>query len=312
MQSVFMIDLPRKVQHFGNKEEAPSTPFQRELVFFLHAQQLDEDVTQGIMKFDFSNTKHLAFVHSVGGAHFSEDMERTGYLGLNNSIKELGLQTSISSLRVDYAASSLGALSDKYLRSLFQAASGNSMEHAKGRLPLEEQFRIYFPTDETVENSTGGKDSAGTIRLQPKYYHSAVFPRTRMRDYQSARVGLLSHNKMLYARGSSTASEVENQHPVAWAYLGSANLSESAWGSVVYDRQRRESKLSCRNWECGVVVPVLGPSTDEKTTTAGGPGSNSSCQAGIPEMEVFASRVPVPFEVPGKLYRGRHPWMYPG
>jgi hypothetical protein len=39
-----------------------------------------------------------------------------------------------------------------------------------------------------------------------------------MRDCKSIRPGMLMHSKMLFVRGAR-----------AWAYIGSANLSESAW-----------------------------------------------------------------------------------
>jgi hypothetical protein len=46
-----------------------------------------------------------------------------------------------------------------------------------------------------------------------------------MRDYESMRRGMLSHNKLLFGRGLR-----KNGKPFAWVYVGSANISESAWG----------------------------------------------------------------------------------
>ncbi|KAM0421765.1 hypothetical protein ACHAPD_000204 [Fusarium lateritium] len=43
---------------------------------------------------------------------------------------------------------------------------------------------------------------------------------------------------------------------LGWVYVGSANLSESAWGRIVKDRATGQPKMSCRNWESGVVVRV--------------------------------------------------------
>ena len=66
-----------------------------------------------------------------------------------------------------------------------------------------------------VENHQGG----GTICLSSKFYDAVTFPRSLMRDCRSQRQGLLMHNKMMFVRGISNS----------WVYLGSHNLSESAW-----------------------------------------------------------------------------------
>jgi len=51
-------------------------------------------------------------------------------------------------------------------------------------------------------------------------------------------------------RNENNDSKVEG----SWVYLGSANLSPSAWGhKVVTDRATKMAKLTIRNWECGIV-----------------------------------------------------------
>lgn len=62
--SVFLIDLPRRADGAVTSVE-DLTPFGRELVHFLHAQQLDPLIIKGVLKFDFSETARLAFVHSM-------------------------------------------------------------------------------------------------------------------------------------------------------------------------------------------------------------------------------------------------------
>lgn len=87
----------------------------------------------------------------------------------------------------------------------------------------------------------------GTICLQSSWWNSDTFPRSIFRDCQSKRPNMLMHNKagqislrvftvslgyllihavqMLFARlGNANASRL-----IAWAYIGSANLSASAW-----------------------------------------------------------------------------------
>jgi hypothetical protein len=62
--SVFLADLPRRSDGVVAKSE-DLTDFGKELMYFLEQQQLDEKVLEGVLKFDFSQTSHLAFVHSM-------------------------------------------------------------------------------------------------------------------------------------------------------------------------------------------------------------------------------------------------------
>lgn len=112
----------------------------------------------------------------------------------------------------------------------------------------------------------------------------------------------------------------------SWGYVGSANLSESGWyarhedqftlllgrplicvksirGRLTMDRQTGNPKLTCRNWECGVVVPST--SSDSPTTAAGtGQEEGLSC---------FLGRIPVPIVWPSEAYGkngSRRPWFF--
>jgi hypothetical protein len=86
---------------------------------------------------------------------------------------------------------------------------------------------------------------------------------------------------------------------IAWAYVGSANMSESAWGKLVYDRKEKKWKLNCKNWECGVLLPV---STDGVATEAG--------KDSVVDMEAFKDVVEPPFMYPGIEYEDREPWYF--
>lgn len=57
-----MIDLPRKS---ANANYEIPTLFYEDLVYFLKAITLRDNIIAKISEFDFSNTDHLAFVHSV-------------------------------------------------------------------------------------------------------------------------------------------------------------------------------------------------------------------------------------------------------
>lgn len=92
-----------------------------------------------------------------------------------------------------------------------------------------------------------------------------------------------------------------------WAYIGTANCSESAWGKLVKDRYKNP-KLNCRNWECGVVVPLR-----RMTADAHGEMSRSQSRSGDESrsgLEMFEGKVPVPMQYPGNEYGSRVPWFY--
>lgn len=93
----------------------------------------------------------------------------------------------------------------------------------------------------------------------------------------------------------------------AWAYVGSANFSESAWGKLTFNKTTKVSKLTCRNWECGVLVPVARrtdtPVADETADVSKGDNKLD---------EVFAGTVPVPMVWPGASMSGKRPWYFAG
>lgn len=114
---------------------------------------------------------------------------------------------------------------------------------------VDKHMRVFFPSRETVLQSKGGKEvcfplalanaapsrqcpyqsntkqGAGTICFQSKWWQAPSFPRQVLRDCKSVRPGVLMHSKIIYIR--------PNDPGIRWnkclAYVGSANLSESAW-----------------------------------------------------------------------------------
>ena len=71
------------------------------------------------------------------------------------------------------------------------------------------------------------------------------------------------------------------------------------------DRATKKPKINCKNWECGVILPV--PAKSAGQTLSGIPPPVE--QAG---MDVFEGTVPVPMEVPGEsLGEGpKEPWFF--
>ena len=90
---------------------------------------------------------------------------------------------------------------------------------------------------------------------------------------------------------------------MAWTYIGSANCSESAWGRLTKDRVSKAPKLNCRNWECGVLLPLKGASSKVLGHDEGAGPSD--------DLAMFEGTVPVPMMYPGEEYGVKEPW-YPG
>lgn len=239
---VFLIDLPRlddpaKVASNG------LTPFGLDLCYFLKAQGLDGKLIESLRKYDFAATARYGFVHTIAGSHVGEEWNRTGYCGLGRTVKGMDLDAN-HSVEIDYVCSSIGSINYGLLTALYNACQGDSgtkeydqrtAKSAKGKTnkgadpPLElvetlkAQFRVYFPSADTVRRSLGGENSAGTICLQPRWWESSSFPREVFRDCKSTRTGVLMHSKVMFVRNRGEGLAT------GWAYIGSANLSESAW-----------------------------------------------------------------------------------
>ncbi|KAI1174183.1 tyrosyl-DNA phosphodiesterase-domain-containing protein [Nemania sp. FL0916] len=296
---VFLIDLP-----ITTKPTSQLNEFGQELCYFLKASGLDESLINSLSKYDFSETNQYRFIHTIGQSHIGEAWQRTGYCGLGQAVKSLGLATA-SDVELDYVVASLGSVNSDLISAIYNAAQGdNGLKEYEKRTTSNgkkkagqknepsdhhKNFRIYFPSHETVTRSRGGKNSGGTICLQSKWWDSATFPRDLVHDCKSTRSGLLMHTKILFVHRSCPG-----KLRTSWAYLGSANLSESAWGRLVKDRVSGQPKLNCRNWECGVLLSVEG-----KADKSG--------------LEAFNNTIPVPMAVPSEAYdkaNSKRPWLF--
>lgn len=292
--SVFVIDLPRR-KNEENVTPSELPPFAQSLLRFLEKQDLQVEAREGLLNFDFEATRRLAFVHSCAGSHFDGDVHYTGLAGLSAAVRQLGLDTK-GDIQLDFAASSLGSLKDETVNTIYQACRGSDItslasreRNKKVNEAVRQNMRIYFPTHDTVAASIGGTDNAGTVCLDANYWSNPGFPRAMLRDYCSTRQGLLSHNKILLVRGRRNDGT-----PFAWAYIGSANCSDSAWGKMV----TKGVKMTCNNWECGVLVPV------EDLPPEGGLDDLAATFRGV---------LDVPFEAGegrGLEYGERRPWFY--
>lgn len=220
--AVFLIDLPK------SSNETPATtnadiPFFQSLLGFIEAMGLPGDVIKKVKTFDFTNVAEHGFVHTIGGAHHGDAWKKTGLCGLGAFLNTIGLRTT-NSLHIDYVTSSLGNVNDEFLRALYLVAQGDSglseyilrtgkaippgiLKDLQQRVGADfesgcwrDNFRIYFPSEQTVHNSIGGPACAEPICFQSRWWEGAKFPRLLLRDCRSRREGLLMHNKVCISR----------------------------------------------------------------------------------------------------------------
>ncbi|RPB18537.1 phospholipase D/nuclease [Terfezia boudieri ATCC MYA-4762] len=355
--TVFLIDLPRTSRDQERLKESELTYFAKELIYFCKKKGYPDNILDALHRIDYSKTAHLTFVHSIGGSHTGDEWKRTGYPGLAAAVRALGLQSG-KGLMVDYVTSSVGALNKVFLTNMYRAVMGdNGLKElqSRGKKPaqsnrltftarashpssskddnepanveltwesdISDKFNVYFPTHDTVAQSKGGTGAGGTVCFQRKWWDAPTFPKEVMRDCVSTRAKVLMHNKLLFAR---PAREIKTKNGVvdAYAYVGSANLSESAWGKLVMDKTSKSPKLNVKNWECGVLIPVSASAS--KSEEFGGAGEGRALggerfKDDTPQeernkplgMEVFTETMPVPMEVPGRrIAQGRKPWFY--
>ncbi|KND91454.1 hypothetical protein TOPH_03719 [Tolypocladium ophioglossoides CBS 100239] len=311
---VFLIDLPRLDEPADHKP----TMFTLELERFLRAMGIEDRMVDSLSNYDFSRSSNLGFVHSRPGGHMDESLKRVGYCGLGATVAALGLATT-EPIEVDVVCASLGSIKGELVEAMYNACQGDagmkeyhartsrkpSDKRSKPSQLLKDRFRIYFPTNQTVSESRGGRAAAGTICVQARWWHSPDFPRELVRDCVNTRQGLLMHSKVIFVRRTKLSEEglgaSDPNARAGWAYVGSANFSESAWGRLVKDRSSGKAKMSCRNWECGVVVPLGMASKEGDATTD------------LRDLRAFDGTVPVPMQAPGRAYGPNdEPWFYSG
>ncbi|CAG8087498.1 unnamed protein product [Penicillium olsonii] len=321
--TVFLIDLPKidlTSSETGNKNQTHNTQFYEELVYFLEACTLNPKIIERLEGFDFTETKRYAFVHSIGGSSTGESWRRTGCSGMGRALKKLGLATEMK-INVDYVTSSVGNLNAQFMRAMYLACKGDdgtmdydlragSKKDPERKRLIEllnsealARMRVYYPSDETVREAHEHPNrTAGTICFQPKWWSGPTFPQNLLHDCQSER-GILMHNKLAFVQPANPISMDDKSECLAWAYVGSANLSESAWGRLIKDTATKQPKMNCRNWECGVIVPIL---TEKKPHQQRPEGESVP----FPTAR-FQDIVPVPMRVPAApLSEARKPFFW--
>ncbi|KAK9446961.1 tyrosyl-DNA phosphodiesterase-domain-containing protein [Limtongia smithiae] len=283
--------------------------FALSLIYFLEAQDMFDDILQRLRReVSWANCENVRFVHSIGGEHREERaIWRTGYPSLSTAVRSFGGVGAPA--EVDYLISSLGSVNPIFAESIYQAATGAQISISRPPKSSDSLFslvksklRVYFPSHDTVAACKGGLGSAGTICFNRSFWTRPAFPKEIVRDAKSVRDGCLMHDKVMFIRFQNPVIDADGVRSMALAYVGSANMSESAWGKLVNDQLSKRMKLNLRNWECGVLLRV--------PLNTVGPSSGSSGIALKSVEESFSGTVPVPMHTKGTEFGHKVPWFF--
>ncbi|KAF9922807.1 hypothetical protein FBU30_007089 [Linnemannia zychae] len=284
------------------------------LVDYLRKLTLPEKIIRAVRRVDFRPAKVL-LVPSVSGWH---QVAQPHTYGIARLAKVMQTKTNENQVwDLEYQTSSLGKLTVKFLWELNRACRGFE-PRARLKVNLDEgppPIKIVFPKKVHVHNSKLKEDGAGTVCLKRAYWNDATFPRVVMHDFElvGRQRGYLMHTKLILAKPKQPSQTVgarplpslnESQKLAGWFYVGSANCTESAWGTMSMKRSGALQGLciNIRNWELGVVYMI---ETEEEMEEF-----NRQFRGADDEPDqTFLGPLPIPYQKPLiEYYAEDDPW----
>ncbi|KAK7926499.1 hypothetical protein PG985_003497 [Apiospora marii] len=202
--------------------------------------------------------------------------EQHGLLRLRKVVKHLGLglgegeksehDKDNDEVRLDICPASVGNLSARWLTAFHQCALGQQEieltpgdEEENDDDALFEKMRLFYPSVDDVRNDPAdSKDAASNIGCHLRPWEKAPQAVQRLfHNYRSRDAGRLFHQKLVMAYDPREPEDTPH-----YVYIGSANLSQSAWGALAEDKRKGGNAATCdtkltgvTNFECGVVIP---------------------------------------------------------
>ncbi|CEM23753.1 unnamed protein product [Vitrella brassicaformis CCMP3155] len=301
-QAIYVQDFPRKQQQQGSQPSTDMEDMEDQLVAFLRATTKAGDWCDKIRQFDYS-TAIGKIVASVPGAHKGSDINRWGHMRLRDVLSSQPDPQNLQDFHLVCQFSSLGSLSDKWLLEEFAGTMVSSSSHRRPARPSV-PMHIVLPTVQQVRTSIEGWAAGSSIPipsknlkpfLQPMLHKWGTHTNTSRAGASSTsacpsvphppgRSNAMPHIKTFLKYGYRK-DDTDRSPELAWAFLGSHNLSKAAWGEL----QKNNSQLSIRSYELGVVVS---PSTLQQLspllphpslmTRSSGPSSSAAAAAASP------------------------------
>lgn len=238
--------------------------FETELLAHLQALGTPQEFIDSIQgQYDYSAVK-VRLVTSVPGVHSGAKAEDYGLLRLRRVVVDLGLKLarakSKDQLRLEVCAASIGNLNAKWLDGFFDCAIGRGFVEVPApsdECQVPKELKLFYPTTEDVHDATGEpQPGSANIGCHTRPWASAPKAvRDLFHHYHSKDAGRIFHQKLIMAYNPRDATALPY-----YVYVGSANLSQSAWGALEKDKKGNEATCDLKvtktmNFECGVVVP---------------------------------------------------------
>jgi tyrosyl-DNA phosphodiesterase-1 len=124
-------------------------------------------------------------------------------------------------------------------------------------------IKLLFPSDRWVKTqSIGGPDGAMTFFGKSKQAVEKGFVDIIYQPV-SIRGNIMMHHKAILALPTSFKKEQDEHEVLGWAYMGSHNLTQAAWGNLSQAKAGGETQCTIGNWELGIVVPIRQKDLDE-------------------------------------------------
>ncbi|KAK2596915.1 hypothetical protein N8I77_012799 [Diaporthe amygdali] len=252
----YIHDLPK----LASRQDQLST-FESDLLAHLKALGTPIEFINSIQgKYDYS-TVQVHLVTSVPGTYSGAKAQDCGLLRLREIIRSLDLNLAQKKrqgkLQLEVCAASLGNLSARWLDGFFDCALGRKYVEITQDCDVPSDLKLFYPTVEDVrstdEEAQHGASNIG-CHIRP-WKESPKAIKDIFHHYHSKDSGKLFHQKLILAYNHTSPTSLPY-----YVYIGSANLSSSAWGAL--EKDKKENKATCdlkliktSNFECGVVVP---------------------------------------------------------
>jgi tyrosyl-DNA phosphodiesterase-1 len=253
----YIHDVPRLLSRAKDERSG----FEADLLAHLQALGTPDEFVDSIRgNFDYSAVKvHL--VTSVPGVCSGVKAETHGLLRLRRVVRNLDLKLpdkqDEGKLRLEVCAASIGNLSAKWLNGFHDCALGRQTIEVAGEDCAVPDLKLFYPTVGDVKKACDSAQlAASNIGCHTRPWNNAPNAiKNIFHHYESKDTGRLFHQKLILAYNPRDTTT----QPY-YVYVGSANLSQSAWGALEQDKKANEATCNVKlikltNFECGVVVP---------------------------------------------------------
>ncbi|TGJ84554.1 hypothetical protein E0Z10_g4208 [Xylaria hypoxylon] len=249
--------------HDVPKRPSPSTRspagFEADLLSHMEALGTPKDFLDSIQGvYDYSTVKvHL--ITSVPGTCSGAKAEKHGLLRLRRIVKEMDLKLpeKAEELQLEVCTASVGNLNAKWLHGFYDCALGKDTLGTHDDVRDVPKLKLFYPTMQDVKKADeAAQDAASNIGCHTRPWDKAPQEVKRIfHHYESKDRGKLFHQKLILAYNPR-----DNTQLPYYAYVGSANFSQSAWGALEHDKKGNESTsdkklIKLTNFECGVLIP---------------------------------------------------------